>query len=745
MSKSIFIRNTELATKEDLGGLVSQVQSLPTAGANELGNIYQYKGSDTNQFKNGYFYKCVSKTEPTNCIRTNGGAKVITDLAVGEQQLEIRFKLRAYKNYHNVLFSSESWTSAISLTTSPYVEVGISGSGYSGDYGTNYVDGNTHTATFNRLSDGFNGVDETCVVWTTSNITYPIVLFCDYSNSGTEFDGDIYECTFYDSNNNITHHLIPALGANDAPALYDTVGDTYYYDTNNTMEYVAAGTTYFWVQWGTQPSYYARANDFNIDYSTDTYLKDDNLIEDLTWALNEYLKTTIPPNFWVRQGCLVSIYIDSQEEAWDYKRYGFTFVGFSGTGSMYYYTLYLTTHYNTSEVYGKDSDYPPYRSSKYNYDLVYSYALDNYLSKYNSISYNPSQPYNPSTKKYVDDSILSARTQYTEMPTATTAGQTVQYIGTTDANYRNSSFYKAVSSSLPSKVMHVNDNSCYSLNYTYQSTDYLVMKFMCTVDSPSNIGPLGNTEGSYNYMEIHLDGSTFYVGTGYQETSVGGLYQPNTVYVVEANKNADIIINDIIQHSELTFDSYGTLKLFDYNGNPGFRGDFYYLRVYDKTTGNLKKEWVPDLDQNDTLCIHETVGDTYIYNDYTEYNTYDEVYDNLSWNLVTEYLRPTVVTNNDSTYTIDTLKEHYLYNLGELSSLTISNVDTIYLETNIYFYSGATPTDVSIPDTLVNLGDYPTFTASGNANEGTLDASKYYIISILNNVAIWKAYSDGTV
>lgn len=46
------------------GGGGSQVTTFPTPSAEELGNIYQYIGNSTLEFKNGCFYKCVSGTTP---------------------------------------------------------------------------------------------------------------------------------------------------------------------------------------------------------------------------------------------------------------------------------------------------------------------------------------------------------------------------------------------------------------------------------------------------------------------------------------------------------------------------------------------------------------------------------------------------------------------------------------------------------------------------------------------------------
>ena len=47
------------------GGSDIQVDTLPTASADELGNIYQYVGTTTADYTNGFFYECVSDGEAT--------------------------------------------------------------------------------------------------------------------------------------------------------------------------------------------------------------------------------------------------------------------------------------------------------------------------------------------------------------------------------------------------------------------------------------------------------------------------------------------------------------------------------------------------------------------------------------------------------------------------------------------------------------------------------------------------------
>lgn len=47
-----------------------QVDTVPTPSADELGKIYQYIGDTTVNYTNGYFYKCVSETNPSTGVTT---------------------------------------------------------------------------------------------------------------------------------------------------------------------------------------------------------------------------------------------------------------------------------------------------------------------------------------------------------------------------------------------------------------------------------------------------------------------------------------------------------------------------------------------------------------------------------------------------------------------------------------------------------------------------------------------------
>ena len=107
---------------------------------------------------------------------------------------------------------------------------------------------------------------------------------------------------------------------------------------------------------------------------------------------------------------------------------------------------------------------------------------------------------------------------------------------------------------------------------------------------------------------------------------------------------------------------------------------------------------------------------------------------------VDDNANPVVTTSSTPTYTIASLVGNQTYKLGEITSLTITASTTFDKESIIYFESGSTATSISIPDTLTNLGDFPTLTTASNVSTGTCDTNKNYIIAILNNIAVWKKY-----
>ena len=101
---------------------------------------------------------------------------------------------------------------------------------------------------------------------------------------------------------------------------------------------------------------------------------------------------------------------------------------------------------------------------------------------------------------------------------------------------------------------------------------------------------------------------------------------------------------------------------------------------------------------------------------------------------------PKSYTYTGTTMTVNNLTGNWALKANEITTFTVNNVTASDLETIIYFTSGTTATTVSIPVIITNIGDAPTFTVSGGKNTGTCEASKHYIISVINNIAVWKAY-----
>lgn len=736
------------------GGSSIQVSELPTASASELGKIYQYIGNDTADYKNGYFYKCIKETNIEH-LTTTKDTSIPLDFALNNENYSVEIDLRlinlsrwypdsnlmmgADDNYNSAIFISKTNEADINLHcgcggsenvvfvfTKPEYRTTIHYNEYNNDYGSYICSFNTDE----WIISGFNA----------NNSNGNLTLFSSYGREGML--AELYSFKVYDNSTSeptLIHNLVPRLN-NGVPSLYDTVTQVYYADTSNTMTYTAGGDVYYWDRYDVQPGALKVCKipwENNIKISDTETLRDIQKILD-NWLINEKITPYMIDNM-----LLHNIYLASSDEWSDYKEYRLQFSGVKLDNALLVGDVIIYTHYTNNNIYDDTNEYYyPRFGYKNQSELAYNYTFNNYLSKDNTGEYIPQDDYNPATKAYVDSVKNYALLQYNEMPEPNKVGDLVQYKGITNNNYKHSSFYKSKASSLLSPVLKVNTSSSFVLGYQYQSTDRLEIKFISTSDSNDH-GVLGNEEGNYSYMEMHFNSGIFYIGTGEVETSYSGYYEPNKTYTVKANvgETNDIIINGETVNTSVTFSSNGTLKLFDYNGNTDYRGNFYYLRIYDRTTGNLKKEWVPALDQNDVPCIYETVGQTYIYNTYDNTgNQYDEVADSYVWELETEYLRPEVITNSNATYTIANLKEHQLYNLGEITALTITAINTLYLESNIFLESGATPTTVSLPSSIENIGDAPTMTTASSVNTGTLTANKKYIISFLNGVAVWKEY-----
>ena len=92
--------------------------------------------------------------------------------------------------------------------------------------------------------------------------------------------------------------------------------------------------------------------------------------------------------------------------------------------------------------------------------------------------------------------------------------------------------------------------------------------------------------------------------------------------------------------------------------------------------------------------------------------------------------KPKVVEDLTSTsITLNKAKANTIYKYGTLTSLTVSDNETSDEEIVIYFTSGNSIT-TSFPNTLNWVND----------NELTPETNTNYVISIVNNIAVWATY-----
>ena len=135
--------------------------------------------------------------------------------------------------------------------------------------------------------------------------------------------------------------------------------------------------------------------------------------------------------------------------------------------------------------------------------------------------------------------------------------------------------------------------------------------------------------------------------------------------------------------------------------------------IIDNNNGNTNKIWTGTLAQYN--AIQNKDADTFYY-----------ITDDDATSTIRQKVE--VITSSDTSYTIANLTANKSYKLSELTALTITACETFDEESVIYFDSGNTATVLSLPNDVVQIGDT------------TIEADKSYIISILNKIAVIKAY-----
>lgn len=340
-------------------------------------------------------------------------------------------------------------------------------------------------------------------------------------------------------------------------------------------------------------------------------------------------------------------------------------------------------------------------------------------------------------KTYVDSKSMQVST----MPTAdsTTVGKIVQYTGTTDSTYTNGYFYIGTTDG--------DDPATYSWEQI-------------------NVQPSGGSSSTqFNVPTYHLELDT--TGTGYNGVTFNSTDKTAMAGVInDAYSKGYSMFNIMLTYLPSNGNYPQQYLFFISNGSnyPSILSKPTSLR-FTCVTHNSGNSFIStanayaiicaslemDLTWSEDVCTvtNCTVGtkssgvitssavllktNTTAYTPSSNYHPATKLY-------VDTAVLPTVTSSATTTYRVTSLVGNQVYKLGEITELRIDAVTTFDKESIFYFESGSTATDIIVPSSLTNLGDVPSLSTAGSTATGTCDTGKSYIISVLNNIAVWKAY-----
>lgn len=280
-------------------------------------------------------------------------------------------------------------------------------------------------------------------------------------------------------------------------------------------------------------------------------------------------------------------------------------------------------------------------------------------------------------------------------------------------DYSNRRYYK----------FHVNgtwDNNvftCTSISYEYEESASFFAYALSTKNTTSYTPSVDSYKpATAKYAEqmvqsvapVYSTSSTYAVGdfVSYQ----GKLYKCNTAITTAESWTAGHwtetnVVSEMGTGGSVSIDNSSITK--------NSSDEIQTVGIIDNNSGNTNKIWTGTLAQYN--AVQSKDADTFYY------ITDDDATSTLRQKVE-------VITSSDTSYTIANLTANKSYKLGELTALTITACETFDEESVIYFDSGSTATVLSLPNDVVQIGDT------------TIEASKSYIISILNKIAVIKAY-----
>ncbi len=384
-------------------GQIVQVDELPTAEQSNLGKIYQYTGADTANYKNGYYYKCVSEVVPTHLV-TEDRTSIATSIVSNNHKFEWNFKLLEYHEGPNNLMGAGADTSLygkIRLYSTTTILFGLDGTRkeHSGFY---LVDNKSHKILYNG-DNGDYGVDGYILGQKTATDENPIKLFDGYASISSPGAAicEFYELKIWDkTSGDLAYDLVPALDANDTSALYDSINEEYYYPDKGTITYVPETIKYSWECIRVSADKEPHIVDFKMtNIPSNVNLNIEGHIDVLESDLELY------NNACAAAGCFLPFTITTHMSPWKIIVYPNTNLL---PREIQFYGCFIDKFQNTMTVYNYSSILNPVVGQLNS--LSIGYVKARFLSVNNTVSYTPSGQYNPSTKGYTDSKANEAKT-----------------------------------------------------------------------------------------------------------------------------------------------------------------------------------------------------------------------------------------------------------------------------------------------------------------------------------------------
>ena len=735
---------------------------MPEANENNVGQVIQYIGETNEQFTQGKFYTNKAITvKKLNKINYNGPEYLVdTPIKLGSNyKIEIKAGLynpgNNYNNYYLISAANSTYYYALVTYYDKYYYYTNSNGSYSTNATYSPIDEAVYVYNDTNHTITINGEQIAAMGSAPNSIYSPLRIFY---RSGGNFNGSLYYLKMWNGNGDLVYDAIP-IKIDDKFALYDKINGYTTYINNNS--YATEGDTidtiivYKWELTNKEPDILTTNLKWPKTYSNITDKEWYDLFKYIVDSVN---KGQTLPNIINNGFKLTEIRNDSSSSSSnDYRRWDFSFTNLSETNCKYYYG-YFYTNYNGDIVYDSSSSYKAYWNGLSSVSFITSHqSLSNYLSKTNTTKYEPSSDYHPSTKKYVDDLVKPLDAKLYHYPQEM---YDKGFIYETDIMTPSKINYKVEDVSGANYNFILNADEYYeSTNQKIQSS-YSLCKVTFNIDTETEIAInyINSGESSYDYgifsqldktlsLSNSDDGSSGSTNVKMNCKGDSSLEVRTITYVIpqgehviylkyrkdgsadSGNDSLQFKIVDESSHKKYTTEYMATKKYVDTSSSRIYQ-DLYnavnrltFRRVSELPTTDISTTTIYLLGENDPYIMKAYIDENWITLGTTEIN-----------------FEPTVFTNSEETYTIDSLRGNQVYKLGEIIELNINSYVTFDRETLIYFQSGETATAIHTIEGLTHVGDCPKFTQSEGSTslDGICEKKSKYIISILNDIALWK-------